>query len=194
MSLYYQPLLPSSSSTVHFFTSAGSNHIYSSNLYQMSIRNRAIEFLVDIINTMDATHSVVSTNDVILNRSCRDMGVGASYVRAVQHRWLNKPSILGVNLVVVLARDFQEEKKFWTKEEVENYKDAYRVKHDPLKFAAACLVSQSMARNFSSRNSSIFLLPYSSEIFLSLSVIGGDVGSLTWAVYWVVVFRIFRGK
>uniref|UniRef100_A0A9I9EF70 Uncharacterized protein n=1 Tax=Cucumis melo TaxID=3656 RepID=A0A9I9EF70_CUCME len=28
---------------------------------------------------MDAVHSVVSTNDVILNRSCEDMGVGASY-------------------------------------------------------------------------------------------------------------------
>uniref|UniRef100_A0A9I9ED07 Uncharacterized protein n=1 Tax=Cucumis melo TaxID=3656 RepID=A0A9I9ED07_CUCME len=28
---------------------------------------------------MDAARSVVSTNDVILNRSCRDMGVGASY-------------------------------------------------------------------------------------------------------------------
>uniref|UniRef100_A0A9I9EHG0 Uncharacterized protein n=1 Tax=Cucumis melo TaxID=3656 RepID=A0A9I9EHG0_CUCME len=55
---------------------------------------------------MDATRSVVSTNEV----------------RAAQHRWPNKPSISGVSLVVVLARDFQEEKKFWTKEEVENYK------------------------------------------------------------------------
>uniref|UniRef100_A0A9I9EEK1 Uncharacterized protein n=1 Tax=Cucumis melo TaxID=3656 RepID=A0A9I9EEK1_CUCME len=104
---------------------------------------------------MDVVRSVVSTNDVILNRSCRDMGVGAFYVkvREAQHRWPNKPSISGpvnleslepmiyrsirflahmdstknkyvkVSLVVVLARDFQKEKKSWTKEEVENYKE-----------------------------------------------------------------------
>uniref|UniRef100_A0A9I9EGH3 Uncharacterized protein n=1 Tax=Cucumis melo TaxID=3656 RepID=A0A9I9EGH3_CUCME len=74
------------------------------------------------INTMDAARSVVSRNDVILNRSCRDMGVEASYVRAAQHRWPNKPPILEVNLVVVLVRDFQAEKKHWIKEKVQNYK------------------------------------------------------------------------
>uniref|UniRef100_A0A9I9EB43 Uncharacterized protein n=1 Tax=Cucumis melo TaxID=3656 RepID=A0A9I9EB43_CUCME len=42
---------------------------------------------------MDAAHSKVSTNDVILNRSCRDMGVGVSYVRVAQHHWPNKPPI-----------------------------------------------------------------------------------------------------
>ena len=30
--------------------------------------------------TMAATHFVVNTNEVILNHSCRDMKVGASYV------------------------------------------------------------------------------------------------------------------
>uniref|UniRef100_A0A9I9EIF3 Uncharacterized protein n=1 Tax=Cucumis melo TaxID=3656 RepID=A0A9I9EIF3_CUCME len=44
---------------------------------------------------MDAACSVVSTNNVILNRSCRDMGVGASYVRAAHRRWPNKPPISG---------------------------------------------------------------------------------------------------
>uniref|UniRef100_A0A9I9EK29 Transposase-associated domain-containing protein n=1 Tax=Cucumis melo TaxID=3656 RepID=A0A9I9EK29_CUCME len=80
---------------------------------------------------MDAARSVVSTNDVILNRSCRDMRVRASYVRTTQHRWPNKSPISGKNeyglilgsLVVVLAHDFQEEKKSWIKEEVENYKE-----------------------------------------------------------------------
>ena len=32
---------------------------------------------------MDAAHFVVSTNEVILNRSCRDMEVGASYVKSL---------------------------------------------------------------------------------------------------------------
>uniref|UniRef100_A0A9I9E6W9 Uncharacterized protein n=1 Tax=Cucumis melo TaxID=3656 RepID=A0A9I9E6W9_CUCME len=32
---------------------------------------------------MDAACSVVSTNDVILNRSCTDMGVGVSYVNGL---------------------------------------------------------------------------------------------------------------
>ena len=32
---------------------------------------------------MDATHFVISTNDVILNRSCRDMEVGALYVKSL---------------------------------------------------------------------------------------------------------------
>ena len=32
---------------------------------------------------MDAARSVVSTNDVILNRSCRDMRVEASYMQMV---------------------------------------------------------------------------------------------------------------
>uniref|UniRef100_A0A9I9EBB5 Aminotransferase-like plant mobile domain-containing protein n=1 Tax=Cucumis melo TaxID=3656 RepID=A0A9I9EBB5_CUCME len=69
-------------------------------------------------------------------------------VRAAQHRWPNKSLISGkneygfilgrlglvktgkiVSLVVVLARDFKEEKKFWTKEEVENYKSNYIVYH-----------------------------------------------------------------
>uniref|UniRef100_A0A9I9EDH7 Uncharacterized protein n=1 Tax=Cucumis melo TaxID=3656 RepID=A0A9I9EDH7_CUCME len=44
---------------------------------------------------MDATRSIVNTNNVILNRSCRDMGMGASYA----------------------------ENKFWNEDEVENYKD-----------------------------------------------------------------------
>uniref|UniRef100_A0A9I9EEI7 Uncharacterized protein n=1 Tax=Cucumis melo TaxID=3656 RepID=A0A9I9EEI7_CUCME len=38
----------------------------------------------------------------------------AHKVRAAQQRWPNKPSISGVSLVVVLARDFQEEKKLRT--------------------------------------------------------------------------------
>uniref|UniRef100_A0A9I9EK69 Uncharacterized protein n=1 Tax=Cucumis melo TaxID=3656 RepID=A0A9I9EK69_CUCME len=46
---------------------------------------------------MDAARSVVSTNDVTLNHSCKDMGVGVSYVRAAQHRWPNKPPTLGRN-------------------------------------------------------------------------------------------------
>ena len=32
---------------------------------------------------MDVAHFVVSTNDVILNRSCRDMKVEASYVNSL---------------------------------------------------------------------------------------------------------------
>ena len=32
---------------------------------------------------MDAARSVVSTNDVILNRSCRDMGMGVPYVNGL---------------------------------------------------------------------------------------------------------------
>uniref|UniRef100_A0A9I9EEP5 Uncharacterized protein n=1 Tax=Cucumis melo TaxID=3656 RepID=A0A9I9EEP5_CUCME len=48
------------------------------------------------ISTIDAARSVLSTNDVILNSSCRDIGEGASYVRAAQHHWPNKPPILGV--------------------------------------------------------------------------------------------------
>ena len=32
---------------------------------------------------MDATHFVVSTDDVILNRSCRNIEVGASYVKSL---------------------------------------------------------------------------------------------------------------
>uniref|UniRef100_A0A9I9EM02 Uncharacterized protein n=1 Tax=Cucumis melo TaxID=3656 RepID=A0A9I9EM02_CUCME len=77
---------------------------------------------------MDAARSVVGTNDVILNCSCRDMGVGASYVRAAQHRWPNKPPISGVSLVVVLVRDIQTKKR-WIKEEVQNYKVIYRVSY-----------------------------------------------------------------
>uniref|UniRef100_A0A9I9EFW9 Uncharacterized protein n=1 Tax=Cucumis melo TaxID=3656 RepID=A0A9I9EFW9_CUCME len=58
------------------------------------MKRQTIHQLVTI-NTMDAARSVVSTNDVILNRSCRDMGVRASYVRAAQHRWPIKPPISG---------------------------------------------------------------------------------------------------
>ena len=32
---------------------------------------------------MDATRFVVSTNDVILNRLCRDIEVGVSYVKSL---------------------------------------------------------------------------------------------------------------
>ena len=34
-------------------------------------------------DTMDAVHFVVNINNVILNRSCRDMKVGASYVKGL---------------------------------------------------------------------------------------------------------------
>uniref|UniRef100_A0A9I9EG17 Uncharacterized protein n=1 Tax=Cucumis melo TaxID=3656 RepID=A0A9I9EG17_CUCME len=60
-------------------------------------------------NTMDAVRSVVSTNDVILNRSCRDMEVGASY---------NEKMMMKISSV---------EKKFWNEEEVENYKGKFIV-------------------------------------------------------------------
>uniref|UniRef100_A0A9I9E5M9 Uncharacterized protein n=1 Tax=Cucumis melo TaxID=3656 RepID=A0A9I9E5M9_CUCME len=53
------------------------------------------------INTMDTAHSVVSTNDVILNRSCRDMGVEASYICIGEgsSTSLAQPPILGVPLL-----------------------------------------------------------------------------------------------
>ena len=50
-------------------------------------------------NTMDATHSVVSTNDVILNRSCRDMKVGALYVKSLHKARTMKYSLLSYNIV-----------------------------------------------------------------------------------------------
>uniref|UniRef100_A0A9I9EGZ4 Uncharacterized protein n=1 Tax=Cucumis melo TaxID=3656 RepID=A0A9I9EGZ4_CUCME len=87
---------------------------------------------------MDASRSVVSINDVILNRSCRDMGVGASYVRAAHHRWPNKPSISGIHTrKVKISQD--------------------GVKHDPYYSAAACLLMFSL--HFHSRFASHLMEP-----------------------------------
>uniref|UniRef100_A0A9I9EA45 Uncharacterized protein n=1 Tax=Cucumis melo TaxID=3656 RepID=A0A9I9EA45_CUCME len=54
-----------------------------------------------------AVRSVVSTNDVILNRSRRDIGVGASHVRAAQHHWPNKPPISRVDSNISIVRGVQ---------------------------------------------------------------------------------------
>ena len=48
---------------------------------------------------MDATRFVVSTNDVILNRSYRDMEMGASYVKSFHKTETMKQSLLSYNTV-----------------------------------------------------------------------------------------------
>ena len=44
-------------------------------------------------DTMDATCFVVSTNDMILNCSCRDMEVGVSYVKSLHKTETMKQSL-----------------------------------------------------------------------------------------------------
>ena len=48
---------------------------------------------------MDAIRSVVSINDMILNRSCRDMRVEASYVKSLHKTGTMKYSLLSYNTV-----------------------------------------------------------------------------------------------
>ena len=48
---------------------------------------------------MDAANFIVSTNDEILNCSCRDMEVWASYVKSLHQTGTMKWSLLGYNIV-----------------------------------------------------------------------------------------------
>ena len=50
-------------------------------------------------NAMDATHLVVSTNDVILNHSCRDMEMGVSYVKSLHKIGTMKQSFSSYNTI-----------------------------------------------------------------------------------------------
>ena len=50
-------------------------------------------------DTIDATRFIVSTNNVILNRSCSDMQMGASYVKSLHKIGTMKYSFLSYNIV-----------------------------------------------------------------------------------------------
>ena len=55
---------------------------------------------------MDLTRFVVSTNDVILNHSYRDMEVGASYVKSLQKARTMKWSLLSYNIINFNKTDY----------------------------------------------------------------------------------------
>ena len=55
---------------------------------------------------MDATRFVVSTNDVILNRLCRDIEVGVSYVKSLHKTGTMKQLLLGYNTVDFNKTDY----------------------------------------------------------------------------------------
>ena len=55
---------------------------------------------------MNVSHFVVSTNDVILNCSCRDMEVRASYVKSLHKIETMKQSLLGYNTVDFNKTDY----------------------------------------------------------------------------------------
>uniref|UniRef100_A0A9I9E9D9 Uncharacterized protein n=1 Tax=Cucumis melo TaxID=3656 RepID=A0A9I9E9D9_CUCME len=87
---------------------------------------------------MDVARSVVNTNDVILNRSCRDIRVGASYVNGLhktgtRNSWtlnqlvnsgsvgLKKQDVISRNeMRMMRRRNFGSKKKFRTIKEIMN--------------------------------------------------------------------------